>query len=261
MGAASGLVAAPCGAPAFAAVLTFVAATGSAVLGFVYLFVFSLGLTALLVAVGLSSGLLAALPAAGRWTRLGQARRRRAAPAHGRVLLRPHGERAVRAYRAGRWVCSPRCWSAPSRGAGDRARGRGTAPRRSPSTTSTGSRWTSAQYLGKQPLFLEWWATWCEQCDALLPRVRAAQAEVGDRVQFLGINVAVNQSPERVRRYVESNDVPFRTLYDDEGASTRAYAAPTTSYVVIVDRAGEVAYTGTGGDQDFLGALRRVAAP
>jgi cytochrome c-type biogenesis protein len=68
MGAASGLVAAPCGAPAFAAVLTFVAGTGSAVLGFVYLFVFSLGLTAVLVGVGLSSGLLAALPAAGRWT-------------------------------------------------------------------------------------------------------------------------------------------------------------------------------------------------
>jgi peroxiredoxin len=117
------------------------------------------------------------------------------------------------------------------------------------------------QYLGKQPLFLEWWATWCEQCDALLPRVRAARAELGDRVQFVGINVAVNQSPERVRRYIESNDVPFRTLYDDEGASTRAYAAPTTSYVVIVDRAGRVAYTGTGGDQDFLGALRRVAGP
>ena len=117
------------------------------------------------------------------------------------------------------------------------------------------------QYLGKQPLFLEWWATWCEQCDALLPRVRAARAELGGRVQFVGINVAVNQSPERVRRYIASNDVPFRTLYDDEGASTRAYAAPTTSYVVIVDRTGRVAYTGTGGDQDFLGALRRVAGP
>jgi len=45
-----------------------VAGTGSAVLGFVYLLVFSLGLTALLVAVGLSSGLLAALPRAGRRT-------------------------------------------------------------------------------------------------------------------------------------------------------------------------------------------------
>jgi len=68
LGATSGLVAAPCGAPAFAAVLTFVAATGSALLGFLYLFVFSLGLTALLVLVGILSHTLAALPAPGRWT-------------------------------------------------------------------------------------------------------------------------------------------------------------------------------------------------
>ena len=67
LGATSGIVAVPCGAPAFAAVLTWVAGTGSAVLGFIYLFVFSLGMTALLVVVGLSSGALAALPKSGRW--------------------------------------------------------------------------------------------------------------------------------------------------------------------------------------------------
>jgi thiol:disulfide interchange protein DsbD len=68
VGATSGLVAAPCGAPAFAAVLTFVSTTGSALLGFLYLFVFSIGLSALLVGVGLFSGSLAALPRAGKWT-------------------------------------------------------------------------------------------------------------------------------------------------------------------------------------------------
>ena len=68
MGATSGLVAAPCGAPAFAAVLTFVGATGSAVLGFLYLFVFALGMTALLVAIGLCAGLAGALPRSGAWT-------------------------------------------------------------------------------------------------------------------------------------------------------------------------------------------------
>ncbi|MGH7560168.1 MAG: cytochrome c biogenesis protein CcdA [Gemmatimonadales bacterium] len=68
MGATSGLVAAPCGAPAFAAVLTWVSGTRSAGLGFLYLFVFSLGMTALLVAVGLSAGTLATLPKAGQWT-------------------------------------------------------------------------------------------------------------------------------------------------------------------------------------------------
>src|SRR5256886_1496554 len=67
LGATSGLVAAPCGAPAFAAVLTWVATTRSAVLGFLYLFVFSLGMTALLVVVGFFSGAIAALPRAGAW--------------------------------------------------------------------------------------------------------------------------------------------------------------------------------------------------
>jgi thiol:disulfide interchange protein DsbD len=60
-------VAAPCGAPAFAAVLTFVSATRSAGLGFLYLFVFSIGMTAVLIGVGLSAGTLAGLPRAGRW--------------------------------------------------------------------------------------------------------------------------------------------------------------------------------------------------
>jgi cytochrome c-type biogenesis protein len=67
LGATSGIVAAPCGAPAFAAVLTWVAATHSGVVGFVYLFVFSLGMTALLAVVGIFSGTLAALPRSGPW--------------------------------------------------------------------------------------------------------------------------------------------------------------------------------------------------
>jgi len=67
MGAMSGVVAAPCGAPAFAVALTWVAATGAGLMGFVYLFVFSLGMTALLIAVGLFSGTLALLPRSGMW--------------------------------------------------------------------------------------------------------------------------------------------------------------------------------------------------
>lgn len=67
MGASSGIVAAPCGAPAFAVVLTWVAATRSGVLGFFYLFAFAFGMTAVLVAVGLFSGILGSLPKAGPW--------------------------------------------------------------------------------------------------------------------------------------------------------------------------------------------------
>ncbi len=67
LGATSGVVTAPCGAPAFAVVLTWVASEGAGLMGFVYLFVFSVGMTSLLIVVGLFSGTLAVLPRSGRW--------------------------------------------------------------------------------------------------------------------------------------------------------------------------------------------------
>jgi thiol-disulfide isomerase/thioredoxin len=114
------------------------------------------------------------------------------------------------------------------------------------------------QYIGKRPVFLEFWATWCEQCEALLPRLRAAQATYGSQVEFIGVNVTVNQSPERVRKYLQTHQPGFLPLYDDQGTSIRAFQVPATSYVVILDRAGKVVYTGTGGSQQFDGVLRQV---
>jgi peroxiredoxin len=114
-------------------------------------------------------------------------------------------------------------------------------------------------YLGKRPVLLEYWATWCTVCAELMPRVRAAHEKFGKAVEFIGINVAVNQSVDRVRRYAAAEKPPFRILYDAKGASTRAYGAPTTSYIVIIDRNGKVAYTGVGTDQKFETALARVA--
>lgn len=121
-----------------------------------------------------------------------------------------------------------------------------------------GNRVDLGRYIGKKPMLLEFWATWCELCEELLPRIRSAQTTYGSVVEFIGINVTVNQSPARVRRYLQEHRPPFRTLYDDEGASIRAYQVPATSYVVIVDRAGKVAYTGSGGTQDLDAPLRRV---
>jgi thiol-disulfide isomerase/thioredoxin len=114
-------------------------------------------------------------------------------------------------------------------------------------------------YIGHKPVLLEFWATWCEVCRDLMPTVRAAHREFGNQVEFFGVNVTVNQTPERVRKYVATEHPPFRTLYDEEGVSIRAYEAPTTSYVVIIDRTGKVAYTGTGASQDLASALRAVS--
>ena len=67
MGAVSGLVAAPCGAPVMAGLLTWVTTTRSGVLGFLYLLAFSLGMCALLLALAVLADTALRLPRPGRW--------------------------------------------------------------------------------------------------------------------------------------------------------------------------------------------------
>jgi len=112
--------------------------------------------------------------------------------------------------------------------------------------------------FGSKPVLLEFWATWCPICKGLLPQLDLVRKTFGDRVELLGINVTVNDSKERIRRYLAEHHPPFRVLFDDQGVGTRAYDVPATSFVVVVDRSGKVAYTGSGEDQDLVAAVRKV---
>jgi thiol-disulfide isomerase/thioredoxin len=118
-----------------------------------------------------------------------------------------------------------------------------------------------AQWVGRKPVVIEFWATWCPLCMQLQPRLDAAHARYGDRVEFLAVAVAVNQTKRSIARHLERHQMPFPLLWDTDGRATRAFGAPSTSYIVILDAQGRVAYTGVGGTQDIEAAVARVVAP
>jgi len=117
------------------------------------------------------------------------------------------------------------------------------------------------RWVGKRPVIVEFWATWCPVCAELLPRMEAAHQKYGDRVDFLVIAVAVNQSPNTVRRHLTRHPMPFTFLWDVNGNATRAFQAPATSYVAVLDKSGKVVYTGVGAEQDLDAALARALVP
>ena len=114
------------------------------------------------------------------------------------------------------------------------------------------------QHFGHGPVLIEFWATWCENCEALHPRMLEAHERYGDRVTFIAIAVAVGQSERRIRGHLEKHPVPYPTLWDGRGEAVRAFETPATAYIVILDAAGRVAYTGIGRDQDIDAAIRGV---
>jgi thiol-disulfide isomerase/thioredoxin len=113
-------------------------------------------------------------------------------------------------------------------------------------------------YLGKGPVVLEFWATWCENCKELEPQVLSLAKQYAGKVTFVGVAVSVNQSAARVQTYAAKHAFTWPVFFDTHGAASEAYDVPATSYVVVVNAAGIVVYTGLGGDQDLAKAIRKA---
>ena len=115
-----------------------------------------------------------------------------------------------------------------------------------------------AQYVGKTPTVIEFWATWCPNCKELEPTLLEVAKKYGNRVKFVGVAVSVNESPERVKAFVAKHGLPGDHYFDTKGNATDAYDVPATSYVVVIDKAGKIAYTGLGGKQDLETAIKKI---
>ena len=117
-----------------------------------------------------------------------------------------------------------------------------------------------AQYVGKKPVLLEFWATWCPLCKELEPALHAAKKAHGSGIEVLIVAVGVNQTPRSIKRHLESHTMPGQVLWDGKGAAVRAFEAPSTSYIVVLDATGKVVYTGAGGEQKLAPVLAKVVS-
>src|SRR6478672_7130537 len=124
--------------------------------------------------------------------------------------------------------------------------------------TLDGKKADLSSYVGKGPVLMEFWATWCPNCKELEPALLAAQKKYAGKVRFVGVAVSVNQSPARIKAYIAKHGIRHDILFDATGKAAEAYDVPATSYVVVLNSKGNVVYTGLGGKQDLEAAIRKA---
>ena len=115
-----------------------------------------------------------------------------------------------------------------------------------------------ARFMGSKPVVMEFWATWCPLCRKLEPQMQALRKQYGDRAHFVSVGVPQNQSPERQQAHVTKEGMTGEFVFDRNSAAIGAYKVPHTSYVVVIDAAGTVVYTGVGAEQDLGAAMAKA---
>lgn len=115
-----------------------------------------------------------------------------------------------------------------------------------------------SQFIGKTPVVMEFWATWCPLCKQLEPQFKASQEKHSAAVTFLSVGVPANQTRTRQQAYVAEKKLGGTFVFDSAGNAMSAYKVPHTSHVLVLDKQGVIVYNGTGTSQDLEAAIGKA---
>jgi len=108
-----------------------------------------------------------------------------------------------------------------------------------------GSLQASSQWIGKKPVVLNFWGTWCPPCRKEIPdMVKVYDEYAGSDIEMIGL--AVNDTPDKVVNFARQNNMNWVLLMADE-AVVQEFApivgVPTT---IFLDHTGKEVHRHTG---------------
>jgi peroxiredoxin len=102
--------------------------------------------------------------------------------------------------------------------------------------------WLSKDYIGKKPVMLVFWATWCSNCSKEIPKLKELIAHFGNRFPLFAINIGIEDSIEKTQAYIKKQAINYPVIFDETSAIASAYRIWGTPTLVIVGANGEILY-------------------
>lgn len=123
-------------------------------------------------------------------------------------------------------------------------------------TTVSGEQVSLSDYLKNGPVYISFWATWCEPCKAELKVLKPLAESYRVRgLTVLTINTDDPKTSARVKAYVRSQKFTFPVLLDPDGRIFQMLNGSAVPYSLLISRDGTVLYRRTGylpGDEKLI---------
>jgi thiol-disulfide isomerase/thioredoxin len=105
---------------------------------------------------------------------------------------------------------------------------------------------TLGEYLQQGPVYINFWALWCEPCKQELRAMKTIVKELpASSFTLLAINLDSPKSLAKVKAFVKSQAYPFPIVLDPNEQIFRSFNGQLLPFAVLMDRQGNVVSTRT----------------
>jgi len=113
--------------------------------------------------------------------------------------------------------------------------------------TLDGETFRLSEQLGKGPVLLNFWATWCGPCLREMKKLKKVYQRHQDKgLQIVSISIDDQKTVSQVRGIVKSRRFPFTVLLDMNHEAKRLFQVANPPYTILLDKDGTIIYMHEG---------------
>jgi thiol-disulfide isomerase/thioredoxin len=123
----------------------------------------------------------------------------------------------------------------------------------------SGEHVSLAQYKNKKPVYLKFWATWCQPCLKEMPHFKHVQDKYGESIEVIGVNLGINDDLTAVKKIIKEFGLTMPVAMDENGDLAQAFRMVGTPYHLLFDRNMNLVHQGHEANESLDNKLALVS--